>query len=126
MIALPRKLRAGALVALVASLLASPAAAYIGPGAGIAAAGSVLVLLGFHLVSVFALPWLLWLARLRAQRPPRTHLLVPVAFGLLGLAVIGKLGKFSELASFGRWTIVAPMSRPPLLPPTMPTRVWEQ
>ena len=58
MIALPRKLRAGALVALVASLLASPAAAYIGPGAGIAAAGSVLVLLGtFFLAFGIVLLW---------------------------------------------------------------------
>lgn len=41
-----RVLRSFALLALVASVLAAPAPAYIGPGAGFAAAGSLLVMLG--------------------------------------------------------------------------------
>ena len=58
MAALVRKLRIAALVAVTASLTAAPASAYIGPGAGIAAAGSVLVLLGtFVLAFGIVLLW---------------------------------------------------------------------
>ncbi len=46
-----RSLRAVALGGLAAGLLASPASAYIGPGAGFAAAGSVLILLGTFLLA---------------------------------------------------------------------------
>ena len=46
-----RNLRVGAFVALACALTASPASAYIGPGVGFAAAGSVLVLLGTFLMA---------------------------------------------------------------------------
>ena len=51
-----RKLRTAGLLGLVLFLSASPASAYIGPGAGFAAAGSVLILLGTFLLAV---SWLL-------------------------------------------------------------------
>jgi len=53
-----RVLRLGLGVALASSMLAPTASAYVGPGAGFAAAGSVLVLLGtFALAFVIVLLW---------------------------------------------------------------------
>jgi len=52
---------------------------------------------GFHLVSLCALPWLAWLARRRGATPGRAHLLVVVASALavLALALLGgKLGTY--------------------------------
>jgi predicted AlkP superfamily phosphohydrolase/phosphomutase len=48
---IPRKLRLAGLFALVLTIGATPASAYIGPGAGFAAAGSVLILLATFLLA---------------------------------------------------------------------------
>lgn len=53
-----RFLKTAALTALACFVIASPALAYIGPGAGIAAGGAVLVLLGTFLMAIFiVLTW---------------------------------------------------------------------
>jgi len=62
-----------------------------------------LVLLGFHLVSLCAAPWLARRARLWRDRPPRSHLLVPLAFALLLFGALAAADKLAELASFGAY-----------------------
>lgn len=46
-----RTVRTGVLAVLASALIAAPASAYVGPGAGFAAAGSVLILLGTFLMA---------------------------------------------------------------------------
>jgi hypothetical protein len=65
----------------------------------------VALALSFHVVSVFAFPWLFALARGPAGRPPARHLAVPLT-ALAGLPVLLSVaGKLGELAAFGRYWV---------------------
>ncbi len=93
-----RKTRQGFFVALAAVLLSAPASAYIGPGAGFAAAGSVLVLLGtFLLAFVIVLAWplkaLVRLFTYRGKTKPKVKRMIVV--GLDGFDP-GLAKRFSE------------------------------
>jgi len=81
--ALTRKLRAAGLVGLVLTIAAQPAAAYIGPGAGFAAAGSVLVLLGtfllaFGIVLLWPLKAVVRVFVLRGKTKPKVKRMIVV------------------------------------------------
>jgi hypothetical protein len=53
-----------------------------------ACSGALLLALGFHVVSVCALPWLVWLARRSSARIPRAHWAALVAFACLLVALV--------------------------------------
>ncbi|HGY92177.1 MAG TPA: nucleotide pyrophosphatase [Planctomycetes bacterium] len=79
----PRKLRSAILLALALALGAAPASAYIGPGAGFAAAGSVFVLLGtfflaFAIVLLWPLKAVLRLFLLRGKAKPKVKRMIVV------------------------------------------------
>ena len=107
-----RKLRAGALVAVVMGYMAAPASAYIGPGAGFAAAGSVLVLLGtfllaFGIVLLWPLKVVLRVFFTRGRTKPKVKRMIVV--GLDGFdpelarrfSAEGRMPNFDRLASEG-------------------------
>jgi predicted AlkP superfamily phosphohydrolase/phosphomutase len=107
-----RILRSAVLAPSVAVLLAPPASAYIGPGAGFAAAGSVLVLLGtfllaFGIVLVWPLKAVVRLFVRRGRMKPKVKRLVIV--GLDGFdpglarefAAQGLMPNFERLAAEG-------------------------
>ena len=104
--------RTWALVGLVLSIGAQPAMAYIGPGAGFAAAGSVLVLLGTFLLAIGVV--LLWplkaLVRLlTGRRKNKSKVKRVVVVGLDGLdpglasqyMAEGRMPRFKALAESG-------------------------
>ena len=78
-----RKLRAAGLLGLILTLTAAPASAYIGPGAGFAAAGSVLVLLGtfllaFGIVLLWPLKAVVRIFMLRGKTKPKVKRMIVV------------------------------------------------
>ncbi|MEW6071003.1 MAG: alkaline phosphatase family protein [Planctomycetota bacterium] len=107
-----RTLRAGLLVALAAVLTAPPAAAYIGPGPGIAAAGSILILLGtfvmaFGIVLLWPLKAVVRVFVRRGKAKPKVKRMIVV--GLDGFdpdlarrfMAAGKMPNFAKLAEEG-------------------------
>ncbi len=61
------------------------------------------VVLGYHVVSIFALPWLVHLAWRPAPAPPRRQLWVPLAGVLLLFLALAAAGKLAELPVFFRY-----------------------
>ncbi len=61
------------------------------------------VLLGYHVVSIFALPWIVHLSSGPAPAPPRRQLLIPFAFVLSLFLAVAAAGKISELPTFFRY-----------------------
>ena len=62
------------------------------------------VTLGFHLASVFALPWLFWLARGPARAPEKRELLVPLALGLVALLAAEAIGDpLARIGAFAQY-----------------------
>jgi len=102
-----RSLRSPAAAILVACCLASPASAYIGPGAGFAAAGSVLVLLGTFLLA-FAVV-LLWpikaVARVfmrRGQARPNVKRMIVVGLDGFDPQMAERFGAEGRMPNFAR------------------------
>ena len=73
------------------------------PARAVTLCGAYTVLLGLHLVSIFALPWIVALARGPAPRPPARHLLVPAGFALAFLALAAGAGALPELGTFSAY-----------------------
>jgi len=107
-----RILRSGLLAACVATTLAAPASAYIGPGAGFAAAGSVLVLLGtfllaFGIVLIWPLKAAVRLFLRRGKTKPKVKRMIVVGLDGFdpGLAerftAEGLMPNFEKLAAQG-------------------------
>jgi predicted AlkP superfamily phosphohydrolase/phosphomutase len=105
-------LRTWAFIGLALSIGASPAMAYIGPGAGFAAAGSVLVLLGTFLLAIGVI--LLWPLKaavrlLTGRRKNKSKVKRVVVVGLDGLdpglaskyMAEGRMPRFKALAERG-------------------------
>ena len=118
MTALPRKLRAAGFLALVLALGAPPASAYIGPGVGFAAAGSVLVLLGtfllaFGIVLLWPLKAVVRVFVRRGKTKPKVKRMIVV--GLDGFdpglarrfAEEGLMPNFAQLAKQGCFSTLA-------------------
>jgi predicted AlkP superfamily phosphohydrolase/phosphomutase len=112
MLATKRIFRPALRLLLVASLLAAPASAYIGPGAGFAAAGSVLILLGtfllaFGIVLIWPLKAVVRIFVHRGRTKPKVKRLIVV--GLDGFdpglakefAAQGLMPNFDALAKEG-------------------------
>jgi len=113
-----RLLRALALPTLALAFLAAPASAYIGPGAGFAAAGSVLILLGtfvlaFGIVLIWPLKAVVRIFTLRNKTRPKVKRMIVV--GLDGFdpglakefAAQGLMPNFDALAKQGCFSPLA-------------------
>lgn len=108
----PKRIQRAALILAAAAMLAAPASAYIGPGAGFAAAGSVLILLGtfvmaFGIVLIWPLKAVVRLAVRRGKTRPKVKRMIVV--GLDGFdpglakefAAQGLMPNFDKLAREG-------------------------
>ncbi len=113
-----RKLRVASLLGLALFVSASPASAYIGPGAGFAAAGSVLVLLGtfllaFGIVLLYPLKLIVRLFLFRGKTKPKVKRMIVVGLdgfdpGLAkGFMEEGLMPNFQKLAEKGSFSTLA-------------------
>lgn len=66
------------LFAVTACLIALPAAAYIGPGAGLSAIGSLIALIGAIIVAIFGFLWYPLKRLLRKKQKPAAEPAEPV------------------------------------------------